>query len=141
MTVPLIFVKTPDHLIPQESRGALAADLVTIGLDVERLPDTPTVRATAWVYFHGYPEGLVFTGDATEPADVITVEVNAFQGGLSEAAKRELVSRFTDAVRNAVATVSGTVASVYVIVRDIPAMNWGVNGNIISLEDIRSANT
>ncbi len=71
------------------------------GGDLEKLADDPFVRSTTWVYAHAYNPAHIYHGGKPGGTNVITVELNALQGGLDAATKGELIKPVTAAVAKA----------------------------------------
>ena len=63
--------------------------------------------------------------------------MNAFQGGHDIATKKELIARFTEAMRQHAGIPADDLAPVYIIFRDVPASDWGVFGATITLNELR----
>jgi len=135
--MPLIYINAPAGTFQQEERDALADKLTTIALDSENLPNTPFVRSTTWIFFKDYDEGAVYHGGKPGGTRVIGIEVNAFQGGLDALAKEKLITEFTGAIRQCLGLADDAIAPVYIILRDVPTIDWGVFGATISLRDLR----
>jgi phenylpyruvate tautomerase PptA (4-oxalocrotonate tautomerase family) len=80
--MPLIYVSCPDATFSAAAKDALAEELTSLALAAERLAATPFVRSTVWIYFHEYPAATVYHGGKSAGTKVISLEVNAFQGGM-----------------------------------------------------------
>ncbi len=136
--MPLIHVHYPAGTLSSAARDALAEDLSNIALDCEKLPASPFIKSTLWIYFNELPAEWVYHGGKPCRAKVISVEVNAFEGGLDESAKPALIERLTQAIRERADIPPENVTPVYIILRDVLATNWGVFGDTITLEDLRN---
>ncbi len=84
--MPSIHVHSPAGTFSDAARDALAEELTVIALESEKLPMTPFVKSTAWIYFHELPPGHVYHGGKPGGTKVVSLEVNSFKGGLDEAA-------------------------------------------------------
>ncbi len=63
--MPKVFLHYPEHTFQAEALASLAGELTTIGLACEKLPGTPVVRSTVWVFAHEYRSTEAFIGGAT----------------------------------------------------------------------------
>jgi phenylpyruvate tautomerase PptA (4-oxalocrotonate tautomerase family) len=134
--MPLIYVRCPDATFSAAAKDALAEELTSLALAAERLPATPFVRSTVWIYFHEYPAATVYHGGKSAGAKVISLEVNAFQGGHDAASKQLLIQQFTEAIRRQAGIAPDELVPVYILFRDVPASDWGVFGATITLHDL-----
>ena len=137
--MPLIHVHSPAETFSDAARDALAEELTVIALESENLPMTPFDKSTTWIYFHEAPPGHVYHGGQTGGTRVVSLEVNAFKGGLDESAKRSLYARFTEAVRRHAGIAPQERAPVYIVLREVDPINWGVFGGTTSIEELRVA--
>ncbi len=135
--MPLIYVDYPEGTFADAALDALAEQITTDSLECEGLPNTPFVRSTVWIYFRPYPKGRIFQGGKRASTNVISFEVNVFQGGLGDQAKKDVIGRMTEAARRHIGLGQGDVAPVYIVFRDVPDTNWGVFGSTITLNDLR----
>jgi phenylpyruvate tautomerase PptA (4-oxalocrotonate tautomerase family) len=69
---------------------------------------------------------------------VISLEVNAFEGGLDRLAKQLLIERFKTSFQKHAGLKPDKLAPVYIVIRDVPGSNWGVFGKTLALEDLRN---
>lgn len=134
--MPLIYVNCPENTFSAAAKDALAEELTSIALATERLPDTPFVRSTVWIYIHEYPAATVYHGGKPAGTKVISLEVNAFQGGHDISSKKELIERFTEAIRQRTGLGATDLVPVYILFRDVPESDWGVFGTTITLNDL-----
>ena len=135
--MPLIYVNCPENTFSAAAKDALADELTTIALATERLPDTPYGRSKVWIYFHEYPAAMVYHGGQTAGTQVISLEVNAFQGGHTIASKQALIEQFTKAIGHHAGIAAGARVPVYILLRDVPESNWGAFGQTTTLNDLR----
>ncbi len=143
MFVPLIYMHYPEGTFTQDALRSLADELTTIGLDCEKLSNTPFVRSTTWIYANELPAASVFVGGkprGIEDSDtkVISLDINVFEGGLDETAKRTLIERMTHAVRVYARIEPSKPTPVYILIREVAPAQWGVFGNRITLESLRN---
>ena len=136
--MPLIYVNCPENTFSAAAKDALAEELTSLALVVEGLPNTPFVRSTVWIYFHEYPAATVYHGGKSAGTKVISLEVNAFQGGHTGSSKQELIQKFTESIRKHAGIPPGDLAPVYILFRDVPESDWGVFGATITLRDLHN---
>ena len=136
--MPLIYINAPVGTFELAKRDELADTLTTIALDAESLPNTPFVRSTTWIYFRDYDDGTVYHGGKPGGRKVISIEVNAFQGGLDAMSKKKLISGFTGAIAKTLGLKQADLVPVYIVLRDVPTIDWGVFGETITLDDLRN---
>lgn len=136
--MPKIFINCPEGTFSATAKHELAADLTTIALHTENLPDMAYVRSTVWIYVNEYPEANVFHGGLSGGTKIISREVNAFKGGLDNGAKKILIEKFTSSVCKHAGIPGGDVAPVYILIRDIEASDWVIFGKTITLDDVRN---
>ena len=137
--MPLIHIHSRAGTFSDAVRDALAEELTIIALESENLPVTPFDKSTTWIYFHELPPGYVYHGGQPGGTRVISLEVNAFKGGLDESAKRSLYARFTAATRRHAGIAPEARAPVYIVLREIDPINWGVFGGTTSIVELRVA--
>ena len=135
--MPKLFLHYPQGTFTQSNLELLAQELTHIGLQCERMPETTYGRSNVWLYAREYPAEQVFVGGRTGGTKVITVEVNAFEGGLDDAAKEALIAAFTEAIGRFAGILSGARCPVFVLIRENPASNWGIFGKRVTLEKLR----
>jgi phenylpyruvate tautomerase PptA (4-oxalocrotonate tautomerase family) len=134
--MPLMYVNYPEGTFTQEAINKLAFQLTNFGEDAEKIPKTPYLFSTTWVYFRPYSSELVFHGGKSGGTKVISLEVNVFEGGLDYAAKKEFYKNVTEAIAEATGLSKDQRRPVYILVRDVPDINWGFYGNIIAINDL-----
>lgn len=139
--MPLIYVNYPEGTFTQDAINTLALQLTNLGAEAEKIPKTPYLFSTTWVYFRPYPKELVFHGGKSGGTDIVSLEVNALEGGIDYSAKKELYARATEAVAEAIGLAKDKRRPVYIVFRDVPDINWGFFGNIIALNDLLVAPT
>ena len=137
--MPLIHVNTPSGTFSSAARDLLAEDLTVIALESEKLPMAPFDKSTTWIYFHELPPERIYHGGRPGGTKVISIEINCFEGGLDEAAKLSLYKRFTDAIRKHAGIPKDARAPVYIVLREVQPINWGVFGGTTRIEELRVA--
>ena len=135
--MPKMFLHYPQGAFTQANLELLAQELTQIGLQCEHLPETAYGRSTAWIYAREYPTDQVFVGGRTGGTKVITAEVNAFEGGLDDAAKVALIEAFTESIGRFAGIPSGERCPVFVLIKESPASDWGIFGKRVTLENLR----
>jgi phenylpyruvate tautomerase PptA (4-oxalocrotonate tautomerase family) len=135
--VPLIYVNSPVGTFTDDARDRLAEDLTDIALEAERLPKEPFDRSTTWIYFNEIPLGHVYHGGNPGGTRVISLEINAFEGGLDTKAKRDLYQRFTEAIRIRAGIAEHARVPVYIVLRLVAPEDWGVFGGTTRIENLR----
>ena len=135
--MPLIYINYPEGTFMSEALDALARQVSKDGGDLEKLADDPFVRSTTWVYANEYKTTRVYHGGKPGGTNVVTVEINALQGGFDAATKAELIKRTTEAVAKA-AGLKDDILPIYVVLRDVPEQNWGFNGKPLSFDQLKN---
>lgn len=134
--MPSLTVTYPSGGLSEGSVDALAADLTSILLRWEGVPETPLTRRLCWLEFveadHHFSGGVRtevprFRVHLTLPTDV-----------LDEAAMRGLVEDVTSRVLRA-AGGPADGRRVWVIVTEVPDGRWGYAGEVADLDTIRIA--
>ncbi|TCC97966.1 4-oxalocrotonate tautomerase [Pedobacter frigidisoli] len=137
--MPLIYLNCPVGTFKPEAKKAMAEELTTAALKLEKLPDSDFVRSTVWIYINEYPSENVYHGGSSIGTNVISMEVNAFKGGLDDVAKQLLVEQFTFAISKNADIGKNKPIPAYIIIREIDENDWGIFGKIISLESVRNS--
>lgn len=137
--MPLIYVTSPRGTFADAARDALAEELTVIALNAEKLPTTAFDKSTTWIYFYETPASHVYHGGESGGTRVVSVEVNCFEGGLTDDAKRELYERFTATISTHAGFPATGRAPVYILVREMDPVNWGVFGGRTSIDELRIA--
>ncbi|RXG11401.1 phenylpyruvate tautomerase PptA (4-oxalocrotonate tautomerase family) [Leeuwenhoekiella aestuarii] len=137
--MPLIYFNCPEGTFNQQAKTKMANELTKIALDIEKLPKTDFVKSTCWIYFNDYSKENVYHGGSNAGTSVISLEVNAFKGGLDQTQKKDFIIQFTNCIHKYAGLDTNEVSPVYIIFRDVETYNWGVFGNTIQLEDLKNA--
>ena len=135
--MPLIYINAPKGTFTRAAQNALAEEITNDALHGEKLPTTPFVKSTTWIYVREYDEDMVYHGGKPGGTKVISLEINAFEGGLDASAKSTLMAQVTESIRKH-AGITGDVVPVYIIFRDVPDINWGVFGGPITLSALQN---
>ena len=135
--MPLIKIHYPHGAFTPQTLDTLAAQISKDGGDLEKLADDPFIRSTTWVYALEYDPAKVYHGGKPGGTKVITVEINALQGGFDHAAKAELIKRATDAVAKA-GDIEGEYLPIYVLLHEVPPQSWGFSGKPLSFEQLQN---
>lgn len=136
--MPLLHVYAPVDTFAADVRDRLAEELTAIALEVENLPMTAFDKSAVWIYFHEIPESAVYHGGKPGGTKVITVEVNAFEGGHDDRAKRLLYQRFTEVIGKHLGFDEGARVPVYILLRQVQNTNWGVFGQTTTIHHLRT---
>ena len=80
----------------------------------------------------------VYHGGKPGGTRVISCEVNVIEGALDADAKKDMIARFTNAVRKHAGIPPSERAPVFILIRDIPAQNWGMFGQPVTLDAVRN---
>ncbi|MCF0051691.1 hypothetical protein LXM25_16600 [Dyadobacter sp. LJ53] len=134
--MPKIYINCPEGTFGKEAKPLLAQELTDIAIRVERLPDTPYVRSTVWIYLNEYRPDNVFHGGVPGGTKVISVEVNAFSGGLHTAAKGLIIKEFTATIGKHAGVAEGALIPVFIAIRNVHEDDWGTFGKRIQLQDL-----
>ena len=136
--MPLIYFNCPEGTFNQQVKTKMASELTEIALDIEKLPKTDFVKSTCWIYFNEYSKKNVYHGGSNTGTNVISLEVNAFKGGLDKVKKKEFISKITSTIHSYLDLKEDVLTPVYIIFRDIETQDWGVFGNTIELKDLKN---
>lgn len=136
--MPLIHVHAPSGTFTIEERDILAEELTMLALAAEKLPTEPFDKSTTWIYFHDLTPERVYHGGRSAGTQVVAVEINCFEGGLDGEAKLSLYRTFTDRIRERAGWSADTLAPVYIIVREVQPVDWGVFGGTTRIEELRT---
>lgn len=136
--MPLMFLRYTEGTFTEESRGQAVSELTRLGVHLEHLPLTEYVLSTTWVYTQEYPKKTVYNGGNPVKNNFIALEINVIQGGYSASTKRALIAAATEALEKFGNLAKDEPRRVYVLVREVAESNWGFDGNLIDLEELRN---
>jgi phenylpyruvate tautomerase PptA (4-oxalocrotonate tautomerase family) len=137
--MPKLFVHTSQGTFTAEARARVAAALTDLGIACERLADTDKIRSGVWVFFTEHAPDAVFSGGQIAPTPLIALVVNALEGGLDSASKTKLIVESTTILREH-AGANGDQLPVYVVIHEVPEIDWGMYGKQVSLAALRASN-
>jgi phenylpyruvate tautomerase PptA (4-oxalocrotonate tautomerase family) len=136
--MPKVFIHYPEGTFSADALATLAEEITTVGLECEKLPDTPYVRSNIWIYAQEYSTASVFHAGKPGGTKVISMEVNCVAGALAPDSRIELIARFTSIVGKHAGIPPQARAPVYIVIRDVPPPSWGMFGKPITLEGLRN---
>jgi phenylpyruvate tautomerase PptA (4-oxalocrotonate tautomerase family) len=136
--MPKVFINYPEGTFSADALDALAEEITAIGLECEKLPDTPYVRSNIWIYAREYAVEKVYHGGKPRGTKVITLEANVVEGALGANSRKELIERLTKAVGKHAGIPPQERIPLYIVIRDIPPPSWGMFGEPITLEGLRN---
>jgi phenylpyruvate tautomerase PptA (4-oxalocrotonate tautomerase family) len=135
--MPKLFVDSRQGTFTAEARVRVAAALTNLGIACERLADTAKVRAGVWVFFTEHASDSIFSGGQVAPSSLIRLVVYALEGGLDAGSKQRLIADAT-AILDQHAESNDDQVTVYVVIREVPEVNWGMYGKQVSLAALRA---
>jgi phenylpyruvate tautomerase PptA (4-oxalocrotonate tautomerase family) len=135
--MPKLFVDSRKGTFTAEARVRIAAALTDVGIACERLADTPKVRAGVWVFFTEHESDAMFSGGQVTTSSLIRLLVFALEGGLDAESKQKMIAGAT-AILVEHAESTGDPVTVYVVIREVPEVNWGMSGKHVSLAALRA---
>jgi phenylpyruvate tautomerase PptA (4-oxalocrotonate tautomerase family) len=103
----------------------------------ERLSDTPAIRSGVWVIFTEHALDAVFSGGEVASRPIIALLINAIKGGLDDPAKKRFIEEGTAILGKHAAISEGKVPA-YVVIQEIPEINWGMYGKQVELSAMRA---
>lgn len=136
--MPKIFINYPAGAFSQDALDSLANELTSVGLECEKLSDTPFVRSNIWIYAQEYETSKVYHSGMHGGTKVISIEVNCLEGALDADAKKDMIARFTVAVGKHAGLPTRERVPVFVLIRDVPSANWGMFGRPVTLDTVRN---
>jgi phenylpyruvate tautomerase PptA (4-oxalocrotonate tautomerase family) len=122
------------------SPSALQAAVTQISYDAqeaELIPSTAFNFSTTWVFCRPYPKELIFHGGKNTGEKFISLEINAAQGGFSNATKKQLLRKTTETIAKFAELPDGP-KRVYVVLREVQEDNFGFDGAGIDLVQLRN---
>jgi phenylpyruvate tautomerase PptA (4-oxalocrotonate tautomerase family) len=134
--MPKLIVHAPEGTFTSNARAQVAAALTDLGIDCEKLSDTAKVRAGVWVLFTEHAPDAVFSGGEVAQNPLIALVVNALEGGLDGESKTKLITEATNILRQHAGANADRFA-VYVVIHEVPEVNWGMYGKQVSLAALR----
>ena len=107
--------------------AATRAELASMLTELTRQHLRKRAEVTA-VLVDVYATGTWFIGGRAPQAPTALLEIDITEGTNTEAEKAAFVAAANDALRHRLATAAGFEAASYVVVRELPAGNWGYGG-------------
>jgi phenylpyruvate tautomerase PptA (4-oxalocrotonate tautomerase family) len=135
--MPKLFVDSRQGTFTTEARARVAAALTDLGMACERLANTAKVRAGIWVFFTEHGADFMFSGGQVAPNSLIRLVVYALEGGLDGASKQKLIAEATGILTQHAGSHADQ-AAVYVVIREVPEIDWGMYGKPVSLDALRA---
>jgi phenylpyruvate tautomerase PptA (4-oxalocrotonate tautomerase family) len=135
--MPKMFVHTRQGAFTSEARVRVAAALTDLGMACERLADTAKVRAGIWVFFTEHATDAIFSGGQIAPNPMMSLIIYALEGGLDGASKQRLIADAT-AILGKHPGSNGNRVPVYVVINEVPEVDWGMYGKQVSLAALRA---
>jgi phenylpyruvate tautomerase PptA (4-oxalocrotonate tautomerase family) len=135
--VPKMFIHAPTGVFTPEARARVAAELTNLGIECERMADTPAIRSGVWVIFAEHQPDAVFSGGEVASHPVIALLINAIMGGLDDPAKKRLIEEGT-AILGKYAAIGEVRTPAYVAIQEIREVNWGMYGRQVDLSAMRA---
>jgi phenylpyruvate tautomerase PptA (4-oxalocrotonate tautomerase family) len=134
--MPKMFVHSRQGTFTPEARIRVAAALTDLGMACEHLPDTAKVRAGIWVFFSEHAPDAVFSGGQVATNSLMSLVVYALEGGLDGASKQRLIADAT-AILGEHAGLNNDEVPVYVVIREVAEVDWGMYGEQVRLAALR----
>ena len=135
--MPKLYINYPAGTFAENAIDSLAAEITAYAPSLEKLPDTPYVRSNIWIYAKEYAAERVYHGGKPGGTKIVSFEVNVIEGGLEAEAKKQLIEFLTKSVKKHAGIPPEERAPVFVLIRDVPAENWGMFGKPVSLDALR----
>jgi phenylpyruvate tautomerase PptA (4-oxalocrotonate tautomerase family) len=136
--MPKMFVHSRQGTFTPEARIRVAAALTDLGMACEHLADTAKVRAGIWVFFTEHAPDAIFSGGQVAPNSLMSLVVYALEGGLDGASKQRLIADAT-AILGEHAGLNSDEVPVYVVIREVPEVDWGMYGEQVRLAALRAS--
>jgi phenylpyruvate tautomerase PptA (4-oxalocrotonate tautomerase family) len=134
--MPLMYLHYPEGAFSASNLQAAVTQLSYDAQEAELIPSTPFNFSTVWVYCRPYPKQLIFHGGKNTGETFISLEINAAQGGFSNATKKQLLQKTTDTIAKFAELPDPK--RVYVVLREVQEDNFGFNGVGIDLVKLRN---
>ena len=135
--MPKIYINYPTGAFPENAIDSLAAEITAHAPAFEKLPDTAYVRSNIWIYAKEYAPERVYHGGIPGGTKIISFEVNVIESGLDSEAKKQLIEFLTNSVKKHAGIPPEERAPVFVLIREVPASNWGMFGKPVTLNALR----
>jgi phenylpyruvate tautomerase PptA (4-oxalocrotonate tautomerase family) len=130
--MPLIELSLPPGALAPATRDALVADLTTLVLAYEQMPDNELTRSIAWAYVD---ERALYVGGRPSTGPHVRVKLTVPQFSLDEEVKEHLVDAVTARVVEALGP-AGDKRHVWVLIDEVTDGNWAGDGRVFHFRDI-----
>ena len=137
--MPKIIIHAPETAFDAKARKAIAAELTDFALECEALPKSPFVKSTVWTYFNSYAADAMYMGDSQATLHVVSVQMFVIEGGLDGDAKKKLIQGTTAILGRHLGDPDRV--PVYIVIHEIPELNWGIFGANADLAALRASAT
>lgn len=136
--MPKIFIKCPEKTFSPEIKNELASKLTTKALHLEKIPDTPYVRSTVWIYLEEYASENVFHSGKGGGTTIVSIEIYAFKGCLDLKAKQRLIEEFTALVGTYAEMPKDRPFPIFIIIKEVEPEDWGIFGKTLTIQNIKN---
>jgi phenylpyruvate tautomerase PptA (4-oxalocrotonate tautomerase family) len=130
--MPLIELSLPPGALAPDTRDALVADLTSLVLVYQQMPDNEITRSIAWAYVD---ERALYVGGRPASTPHVRVKLTVPQFALDEELKEHLVDAVTARVVDALGP-AGDKRHVWVLIDEVTDGNWGGAGRVFHFRDI-----
>jgi phenylpyruvate tautomerase PptA (4-oxalocrotonate tautomerase family) len=130
--MPLIELCLPPGALAPDTRDALVADLTSLVLAYQQMPDNEITRSIAWAYVD---ERALYVGGRPACTPHVRVKLTVPQFALDEELKEHLVDAVTARVVEALGP-AGDKRHVWVLIDEVTDGNWGGAGRVFHFRDI-----
>jgi len=130
--MPLIELSLPTGALEPDARDALVAELTTLVLAYQQMPDTELTRSIAWTYVD---ERALYVGGQPATTPHVRVKLTVPQFSLDEELKEHLVDALTARVVQALGP-AGDKRHVWVLIDEVTDGNWAGDGRVFHFRDI-----
>jgi phenylpyruvate tautomerase PptA (4-oxalocrotonate tautomerase family) len=130
--MPLIELSLPPGALAPDARDALVADLTSLVLAYQQMPDNEITRSIAWAYVD---ERALYVGGRPARSPHVRVKVTVPQFALDHELKEHLVDALTARVVEALGP-AGDKRHVWVLLDEVTDGNWGGAGRVYHFRDI-----
>jgi phenylpyruvate tautomerase PptA (4-oxalocrotonate tautomerase family) len=135
--MPKIIIHCAHGVFDPAAKRQVTGALTELALDCEKLPPSPFVKSTVWTYFNEYAADGIFMGGSPAYLKCVSMQIYTIDGGLDAPGKLRLIEGATQ-ILSPYCLVPGGVVPVYIVVHEIPEINWGIfgrNGDLAGLRE------
>ncbi|MEU0538287.1 tautomerase family protein [Nocardia sp. NPDC005978] len=139
--MPIIDMTVVEGAIAPSKTQPLLDELATILLRWEGAPDTEFFREVTWVYLHEIAAERLAVGGRPGGAPRFRIDITVPAGALSERRKAGLIGDVHTAVLTAAGLDPHSVHAMHVwtLIREVPEGSWGVAGQPVTYQALKSA--